>query len=202
MERETSMPESTPADQRRLTEMLEQASGGDVDAMNRLFPLVYEELRVLARSRLRMEREGHTLRTTALVHEAYVKLVGQTRVQWRDRAHFYAVASTAMRRILIDYAEKRVAQKRGGGAVHLPLEEAELVFSEERLDDLLALDEALERLKAFNPQGAAVVEYRFFGGLTYEEIGEVIGTSAVTVRRAWSAARAWLHRALREPLVE
>jgi RNA polymerase sigma factor (TIGR02999 family) len=191
---------SRSSDRDQVTELLLAAGGGNVDALNRLFPLVYDELRGLARSRLRAERDNHTLDTTALVHEAYLKLVEQTRVQWQSRAHFYGVASQAMRRILINYAEARSAEKRGGGAALLSLDEAGIVFRDEQAGELLALDEALERLKAFNPRGADVVTYRFFGGLTHEEIAEVMGTSAVTVRRAWHAAKSWLHRELRETL--
>jgi RNA polymerase sigma factor (TIGR02999 family) len=171
-----------------------------VEALNELFPLVYDELRRLARRRLRREREGHTLTPTALVHEAYLKLVGQTRVEWQNRAHFYAVASQAMRRILINHAEARNAQKRGGSAPHLSLDEVELAFTDDEVEELLVLDRALERLTEFNPRGADVVVYRFFGGLTHAEIAEVMDMSAVTVRRAWGAARSWLRRELRESL--
>lgn len=171
-----------------------------MEALNELFPLVYDELRRLARRRLRREREGHTLTPTALVHEAYLKLVGQTRVEWQNRAHFYAVASQAMRRILVNHAEARNAQKRGGSARHLSLDEVELAFTDDEVEELLVLDRALERLTEFNPRGADVVVYRFFGGLTHAEIAEVMDTSAVTVRRAWGAARSWLRRELRESL--
>ena len=194
------MQPTPSADAERLTSLLVMASDGNVDALNELFPLVYDELRRLARSRRRAERSDHTLNTTALVHEAYLKLVQQNRVQWQNRAHFYAVASRAMRRILINYAEARRAAKRGGGAVHAPLDEGMAHFSDAQVDELLALDEALERLKAFNPRGAEVVVYRFFGGLTHEEVAHVMGTSPVTVRRAWSTARSWLRRELREAL--
>jgi len=190
------MSDPTPSTD-HLTEMLAQASNGNVEALNRLFPLVYGELRRLARNRLRAERDGHTLNTTALVHEAYLRLVDQDRVQWRNRAHFYAIASRAMRRILINYAEMRRAGKRGGGAEHVPLEEAARVIPDEDLDDLIALHEALERLAGFNPRGAEVVSYRFFGGLGWEEIAEVLGTSPVTARRAWTTAKSWLRRELR-----
>jgi RNA polymerase sigma factor (TIGR02999 family) len=181
-----------------LTQLLEAASGGNVEALNQVFPLVYDELRRLARNRLRAERADHTLNTTALVHEAYIKLVDQTRVQWKSRAHFYAIASRAMRRILINYAQMRRAGKRGGGAVHVSLEDAGIDLPDAQVEQLLALEDALEELKTFNERGADVVVYRFFGGLSYEEIAEVMGTSAITVRRAWSAARSWLHRELRE----
>ncbi len=183
-----------------VTRLLIDASGGNVDALNRLFPHVYDQLREMARSRLRMERADHTLNTTALVHEAYLKLVDQTRVEWRNRSHFYAVASQAMRRILINHAKGRKAQKRGGGAPHLPLDAVGLEISAAQAEELVALDEALERLKGFNERGADVVVYRFFGGLTYEEIGEVLGTSTATIRRSWNAARIWLRRELREAI--
>ncbi len=185
------MSEPTPSPE-RLTALLADASGGNVDALNRLFPLVYGELRQLASRRLRSERDGHTLETTALVHEAYLKLVDQTRVEWQGRAHFYAIASQAMRRILINYAEMRSAQKRGGSAPHVSLDLARGVVSDDDLAEVLVLDDALERLASFNPRGAEVVGYRFFGGLQWSEIAEVMGISEPTVRRAWTAARAWL----------
>jgi RNA polymerase sigma factor (TIGR02999 family) len=187
-----------PVEPCRLTDLLQEASGGNVDALNRLFPVVYDTLRDLARSRLRAERDGHSLNTTALVHETYLKLVDQTRVEWKDRAHFYAVASQAMRRILVSHARAKGAAKRGGDAIHVALEAAPIALPSDSLDELIALDQALERLEEFNPRGARTVEYRFFGGLSYEEIGEALGTSAVTARRAWTAAKAWLERELRE----
>lgn len=133
------------ADRGRITQLLAEASGGNVEALNRLFPLVYEELRRIAHGRLRNERQGHTLNTTALVHEAYLKLVDQDRVEWQNRAHFYAVSSRAMRRILVNYAEAKRAAKRGGGAHQVPLEEAGIVIEEARLEELLAVDSALKR---------------------------------------------------------
>jgi RNA polymerase sigma factor (TIGR02999 family) len=187
-----------PAELNGLTELLAQASDGNVDALNRLLPIVYEELRRIAHSRLRFERADHTLSTTALVHEAYLKLVDQSRVQWQNRAHFFAIASRAMRRVLMDYADMRRAAKRGGSDRKVPLEDAALILSGETIDELLALDQALNRLAQFNARGAEVVAYRFFAGLSYEEIAEVMGTSPMTVRRAWTAARSWLHRELRE----
>lgn len=190
------MSEAPSADQ--LTQILIDASGGNVEALNRCFPLVYDELRRLAHSRLRAESDGHTLNTTALVHEAYMRLVDQTRVQWQGRAHFFAIASRAMRRILINHAEARRAAKRGGGAPHESLSEMTFTLDDPQLEELLALDQALIRLKEFNERGADVVEYRFFGGLTYEEIAEVMGMSAITVRRAWTVSRSWLHRELGE----
>jgi RNA polymerase sigma factor (TIGR02999 family) len=187
-------------DRGQVTQLLAAASDGNVEALNQLFPLVYRELLGLARNRLRAERRGHTLNTTALVHEAYLKLVEQKHVAWQNRAHFYAIASRAMRRILINYAEMRRAGKRGGGAVPIALEDAGIVFADHQIDELLALDQALGRLKEFNPRGAEVVEQRFFGGLTFEEIAEVLGTSVVTVRRSWSTAKSWLRRELRDSI--
>lgn len=180
--------------------LLAQASAGNVEALNTLFPIVYEELRRLARSRRRGEREDHTLNTTALVHEVYLKLAGQSRVHWQGRSHFYAVASRAMRRILINHAEARRAAKRGGGVVPLELNELSLVLSDDQAEELLALDAALDRLKVFNARGADVIVQRFFGGLTHEEIAESMDTSVITVRRAWTAARSWLRRELTREL--
>lgn len=167
-----------------------------MEALNRLVPLVYEELRKIAHVQLLRERAGHTLNTTALVHEAYVKLVDQDRVEWRDRTHFYGVAAQAMRRILVNYAEARRTQKRGGGAEKVPLDESLVALDDAQLDELLALDQALNRLQAFNPRGARVVEYRFFAGLQHDEVAEIMDLSAVTVRRAWSAAKTWLREEL------
>lgn len=190
--------EHAPDDLRgeRVVALLAEASNGNVEALNTLFPLVYNELRRLAHARLRSERSDHTLETTALVHEAYLKLVEQREVQWQNRAHFYAIASRAMRRILINHAESKRAGKRGGGALTISLDDAGMVFDDERADELLALDAALERLKEFNPRGADVVVHRVFGGLTHEDIAVSMGMSVVTVRRAWSAARVWLRREL------
>ena len=192
------MPEAAPerSDESPVTRLLRDASFGNREAFDRLLPLVYAELRILAQSQLRRERDGHTLNATALVHEAYVRLVGQERVEWAGRAHFYGVAAQAMRRVLINYAEGRRAQKRGGGAVHVPLDEATPVLSSDEAGDLVDLDEALTRLEAFNERGARVVEYRFFGGLTHEEIADVLGVSTITVRRAWTVAKSWLRREL------
>jgi RNA polymerase sigma factor (TIGR02999 family) len=183
-----------------ITLLLRQASRGNADAFTKLFPLIYDELKRLAESKLRFEREGHTLGPTALVHEAYLKLVGQTEVEWQSRSHFFAVAAQAMRRILVDHARRRGAGKRGSGARLVPLELAEDVAAAGSLgagdeaERLLALDAALERLGRFNPRGARVVEYRFFGGLPFGEIAEVLGLSEVTARRAWTVAKGWLRR--------
>lgn len=179
-----------------VSRLLREASHGNRDAFDLLLPLVYDELRQVAQRQLAHERVGHTLSATALVHEAYLKLVGQDHVEWAGRSHFFAVASQAMRRVLVTYAEARRAQKRGGAAVHLSLEEATLHLSTGVTTDVLDLHEALQRLAVFNPRGARVVEYRFFGGMAQTEIAEVLGVSEPTVRRAWSAARAWLQREL------
>jgi RNA polymerase sigma-70 factor (ECF subfamily) len=185
-----------------ISQLLHEASHGRSEAFDRLLPLIYQELKVLARHRLRAERSGHTLNTTALVHEAYLKLVDQSRVEWRGRQHFFAVASEAMRRILIDYARRRLTGKRGADAAHVPLEDAQDVansdgaLSDDQAAELIALDDALQRLAAFNPQGAQVVQYRFFGGLAHEQIADLLGISERTVRRSWTVAKAWLRREL------
>jgi len=184
-----------------ITELLREASQGNREAFDRLFPLVYDELKAVAHRRLEAEPEGHTLNTTALVHEAYFKLVEQEHVEWQSRAHFFAIAARAMRRILIDYARKRSADRRGGGVTKLSLESAlrvpeEGTIGKEQAAELVALDAALTRLAQFNARGADVVLYRFFGGLSHRETAEVLGVSEITVRRAWTAARAWLRREL------
>jgi RNA polymerase sigma factor (TIGR02999 family) len=158
-------------------------------------PLVYSELRRLAKSRLGSERADHTLNTTALVHEAYIKLADQNRINWQSRAQFFALASQAMRRILVDYARRRNAAKRGGNAV-VSVREADSVASEVRADELLALDESLKRLGEIDPRQSQIVECRFFGGLSIEETAKVVGVSTATVKREWAVARAWLYREL------
>ena len=179
-----------------ITRMLAELTGGNQDVVNALLPLIYDELHGMADNQLRRERKDHTLNATALVHEAYLKLVDQSRVSWQNRAHFLGVASQAMRRILINYAEQRRALKRGGEMVATTFDD-DLVPRETRADQLIDLDEALTRLKALNGRQAAVVEYRFFGGLTHEEIAEVVGVSVPTVRRDWRLARAWLSHELK-----
>lgn len=183
---------------RNVTELLHALGAGDRSVLEELLPLVYDELNDMARRRLRQERAGHTLNTSDLVHEAYLRLADQQRVQWQSRSHFFAVAAQAMRRVLVNYAEQHRAQKRGGGRASLPLSAIMTVpLSQADFDpDLLDLHDALSRLEAFNERGSRVVEYRYFGGMTYEEIAEVLGTSPVTVRRAWTAARLWLRREL------
>jgi RNA polymerase sigma factor (TIGR02999 family) len=182
-----------PAD--ALTGLLLAWRAGEADATERLFPLVYDELRRIAHRQLAAERAAHTLDTTALVHEAYLKLIDQTRVKWADRSHFFAIAAQAMRRILVDYARRYRAEKRGGGAQPVSLNDA-LLIAEERADALLALHEALTELERIDERLSKVVEYRFFGGLSEEETAAVLGVTTRTVRRDWIKARGWLHRVL------
>jgi RNA polymerase sigma factor (TIGR02999 family) len=174
-----------------VTRLLIDWSNGGRQALERLLPAVYDELRRLARRQMRQERTGHTLQATALVHEAYLKLVVQRRVTWRNRAHFYGVAAQVMRRILVDHARSHAAAKRGGGWEEVSLEEAPLVAIEPALD-LVALDGALNRLGALDEQQAKVVELRYFGGLTIDETAEVLRISPATVSREWTLAKAWL----------
>jgi RNA polymerase sigma factor (TIGR02999 family) len=187
-----------------VTRLLHEVSAGNRTAFDQLVPLVYDELHRIATNRIRAEPVGHTLTPTALVHEAYLQMVQQDRAQWHSRAHFFAVAAQAMRRILINYAKMKDRLKRGGGSVPIDLDVAEAMgatavgFRDDQAEDLLTLDAALDELRSFNPDGAAVVEYRFFGGLQFKEIAEVTGVSEVTVRRRWTTARAWLRRALGE----
>lgn len=176
--------------QEALTDLLRLAGAGDRVALDRVFPVLYDELRAIAHRQLRRESLGHTLGTTALVHEAYLRLVDQSRAGWRDRAHFMAIASTAMRRILVDYARRYRSEKRGGALVRVPFDALELV--EDRADLLVALDDALTELAAHDERQARVVEYRFFGGLTEEETAEVLGIGVRTAKRDWARARSWL----------
>jgi len=184
------------AKQESVTQMLAAWAGGDQTALEQLTPLVYEELRRLARQRMRRERPGHTLQTTALANEAYLRLVDQTQVRWQNRAHFFAIAAQQMRRILVDYARRRLYQKRGGGALQVTLAEAE-GLTDEHTPDLVALDEALRSLAEVDPRRAQVVELKFFGGLTNEETAEVLKVSTGTVERDWTIAKAWLHSQLK-----
>jgi RNA polymerase sigma-70 factor (ECF subfamily) len=168
-----------------------QLTDGDHDALDALLPLVYAELRRLAAGYLRRERHGHTLQPTALVHEAYLRMIDQTQVRWQNRAHFFGVAAQMMRRILVDHARSQQAEKRGGDVQKLSLDE-NIDVSGERASDLVALDEALQRLAEIDPTKSRVVELRFFGGLSVEETAEVLGVSAPTVKRQWRMAKAWL----------
>lgn len=174
-----------------VTQLLLAWSRGDRAALDRLIPLVSTELHRLAHHYMRRERTGHTLQTTALVNEAYVRLVDASRVEWRDRAHFFAVSANLMRRILVDFARKRGYQKRGGGAVMIVLDQDDIP-SPQPGPDIVALDAALEALAAFDPRAASIVELRFFGGLTVEETAEVVGVSPRTIKREWAASKAWL----------
>lgn len=179
-----------------LTSLLLRVEGTDNrDVVDQLLPHVYSSLHEMADRQLRGERQDHTLNATALVHEAYLKLVRQEQVGWKNRAHFFGIASIAMRRILVNYARSRAAQKRGGEDIVTTFVEGDVV-REAKADELIALDEALDRLHDFSERQARVVEMWFFGGLTQEEIAEVLETSVATVRRDWTFARAWLSREL------
>jgi RNA polymerase sigma-70 factor, ECF subfamily len=181
-------------DLKSFTDILLQARGGDSDAVNRLFPLVYRELGRLAHRQLQWERTGHTLDTSALVHETFLKLVDQPRIKWQDRAHFFRVAAWAMRRILVDYARRYRTLRRGGGQAAATLDEETALA--ERSDRLVALDEALERLGTVNPRLRQVVECRYFAGLTEEETAEALGVTSRTVQRDWVKARDLLKQEL------
>ena len=180
-----------------VTQLLHQWQDGDDEALERLLPLVYEELRRRAHHHMQRERDGHTLSTTALVHEAFLNLAGEASGPWENRVHFFAIASRVMRRVLIWYARKRNAAKRGGGLPDLTLDEA-VLLSDARLDELLALDDALARLDALDPRLCRVVECRYFGGLSVEETATALDISPATVKRDWQTARAWLRRELRD----
>jgi RNA polymerase sigma factor (TIGR02999 family) len=175
-----------------VTQLLADLNRGDQDALAKLIPLVYDELRALADSCMRRERSGHTLQPTALVHEAFLRLVDE-KLHLQNRAHFFGVAAQAMRQILVEHARARHALKRGGEAQKLALDEA-LDQPEEREVDLIALDDALNDLARFDPQQARIVELRYFAGLTIEETAQLLGISPATVKREWNLARAWLHR--------
>lgn len=176
-----------------VTRLLIGWSKGDKEALDALVPLVYDELRRQAARYLRHERVGHTLQTTALIHEAYLKLVDQKNVHWQNRAHFFGIAAQLMRRILVDHARTKKRAKRGGSEIRVSFSEATLKAKSQDLD-IVALDEALERLAEIDEQQSRIVELRFFSGLTVEETAEVLGISPATVKRDWSMAKAWLHR--------
>lgn len=178
-----------------ITQLLKAHASGNPEALDELFPLVYDELRRMARRRMRGERNGHTWGTTALVHEAYLKLVDFDRIDWQDRNHFFAIASRVMRNVLVDYAVKRNAEKRGGDRDRVPLREEDAV-DEADLADVLAVHQALKRLEKMDERQAQVVECRFFGGLTIDETAEALDISPATVGRDWRVARAWLNREL------
>ncbi len=179
----------------QVTLALQAARGGDPAALNEAFHLVYDQVRAIARARVARAGAGSTLDTTAVVHEAYLKLARHGGLALQDRQHFLAVASTAMRQVLLDHARQHLSARRGGGAAHVPLTEADAAV-EEQARDILALDDALIRLGALDPQLARLVELRYFGGLTIEETAQALGVSDATVKRAWRRARAFLHREL------
>ncbi len=187
------MSRNTPGD---VTQLLQDWHHGERDALDRLVPLVYDELHRIAHRYMAREHPGRTLQTTALIHEAYVKLIDASRVPWESRTQFFGIAASLMRRILVDRARTRSSKKRGRDVKRLVLDEGTM-FSPERDEDFLALDDALGALAAVDPRGAKVVELRFFGGLSVEETAEVLKVSAVTVMREWRAAKVWLLRELR-----
>ena len=182
-------------DTKDISKLLRAWSDGDQSALNGLTPIVYEELRRLAHHYMEGERPGHTLQTTALVNEAYMRLVDYRRMQWQDRAHFFAVAAQVMRRILVDHARSRNI-KRGAGVQHVALDDVAVVNGD-RTGDLVALDDAMDALARFDPRKAQIIEMRFFGGLSIDETAEVLKVSPATVRRDWSIAKFWLYRELR-----
>jgi RNA polymerase sigma factor (TIGR02999 family) len=186
------MVDSTEGQFSNVTELLQRVAAGDRSAENELLPQIYADLKHLAAAQLRNERQGHSLQVTALVHEAYVRLTGGNLRDWKDRSHFFAVAARVMRRVLVDHARGRRAAKRGGGGTRVVLEE-NLLISPQQSDLVAALDEALERLAEIDPRKAEIVELRFFGGLTEEEIAAYLGRSSRTVKRDWVMARAWLY---------
>ncbi len=186
-----------PSSQIEVTQLLLDWGNGDKAALDKLVPVVYQELRRLAGYYMRRERPGHTLQTSALVNEAYMRLVDYKQMRWQSRAHFFAVAAQAMRRILVEHARKRHFAKRGGGAVQVSLDEAATV-SEKQAADLIALDDALTGLEAIDPRKSRIVELRYIGGLNIEETAEVLGISPATVQREWRAAKAWLYREIKE----
>jgi RNA polymerase sigma factor (TIGR02999 family) len=179
----------------QITEQLIAWTKGDEGALERLIPAVYQELRRMADRYLRKEIPGHSLQPTALVHEAYLRLIDQTRVEWQNRAHFFGVAAQMMRRILVDHAKTKHREKRGGAAFKVPLDEAS-VYANERAAELVALDDALQALAEFDDRKSRIVELRYFGGLTVEETAQVLDVSPQTVMRDWNLAKAWLYQQL------
>ena len=179
-----------------LTELLIEWREGDKTALDKLTPLVYDELRRIAHRYVRRERDGHTLQTTALVNEAYLRLAGTKSIEWQNRSHFFAVTAQVMRNVLIDHARRRLYAKRGGHAQQVPIDDVSLEMSEKRADELAGLDEALSDLAKLDLRKARVVELRYFGGLSLEETAEVLEISLMTVRRDWRAAKAWLYKAV------
>lgn len=179
-----------------ITHLLREWGDGKRDVLDELIPLVYDELHRQASNYLRRESKGHTLQTTALIHEAYLKLIDQRAVKWQNRAHFFAIAAQTMRRVLVDHARAKLRRKRGGGDIRLQLDETIIVTEGEKVVDLIALDEALTRFEALDQRQARVVELRYFSGLSLEETAEALGISRATAAREWNLARAWLHREL------
>lgn len=182
-----------------VTELLARWRSGDQNALDALMPLVYSELRQLAQHYLRKERSDHTLQSTALVHEAYLRLAGQSPPQWQNRAHFFGIAAHLMRQILVEHARSRAAAKRGGGATRMTLDESlgmSMAIAQQNEVDVIVLDKALQDLTELDAQQGRIVELRFFGGLTIEDTSEVLGISPATVKREWVTARAWLFRAM------
>lgn len=179
-----------------VTELLLEFSKGNQAVVNDIFPLIYGELKKIANNYLRRERGSHTLQPTALVHEAYLKLIDHTRINWQNRAHFLGMAATLMRQILIDHARRHHAGKRGGAQENLSLEDSIIIVADKKSMDLIALDEALQDLAKFDPQKARIVELRYFGGLSVEETAEVLNVSEITVKRHWRMAKAWLAEAI------
>lgn len=176
-----------------VTGLLLKWSDGDSEALNDLMPLVYDEMQRIAHGYLRNERSGHTLQTTALVNEAYLKLVDQTRIQWQNRAHFLGIAANAMRRILIDHARKRLSGKRGSGAQKISIDERAIDIRDEKASELIELDAALKKLAEIAPERSRLVELKYFGGLSNDEIAECLGISTPTVNRHWRLTKAWLY---------
>ena len=185
---------SAPGD--NVTLLLAQLREGNQDAANQLIPLIYAELRRMAGAYMQRERPGQTLQATALVHEAYLRLVDGQQGPWQNRAHFFAIAAHSMRQVLVDHARRRHADERGGASARKVAFDVDLLIAPDRLEDVLAIDEALERLAAIDPRQSRLVELRFFVGLDVEEAAEVMGISPVTIKREWRSAKAWLHREL------
>lgn len=178
-----------------ITQLLKQWRSGEQTALDQLLPLVYDELHRVAQRALRQQPAGHTLQTTALINEAYLRMCNMPQIEWQDRAHFFAVAARVMRHLLVDHARAQVTAKRGGGAQRVDFDEA-AIYASERSAELLALDDALNRLAAADDKKSRIVELRYFGGLTVEEVAEVLGIAVITVKREWAKARLWLYHEL------
>lgn len=187
--------EMTESQSHQVTQLLIKWSNGDKAALDKLMPLIHEELRRLAHQYMSRERSGHTLQTSALVNEAYIRLVNRKGVQWQNRAHFFAIAANSMRSILVDHARSHAYAKRGGGAHKITLDDG-LIVSQERAAEVVALDDVLKQLADIDPQQSRIVELRFFGGLTIEETAEVVQLSPATIKREWNIAKAWLYHQL------